>query len=104
MTTGNKNQATAAEQPGVHHNQDKNRFEISLDGSEPAHADYRRNGDTHEFHHTFVPESARGQGHAATIVRAALDYARDNKFKVEPSCSYVAGYIKRNPEYQPLLK
>ncbi len=104
MTTGNKNQSNVAERPWVHHNQEKNRFEISLDGADPAHADYRRKGDTLEFHHTFVPESARGQGHAATIVRAALDYARDNKFKVEPSCSYVAGYIKRNPEYQPLLK
>jgi predicted GNAT family acetyltransferase len=104
MPTDNENQATAAERQGVHHNQEQNRFELSLDGADPAHADYRRDGDTLVFHHTYVPESARGQGHAATIVRAALDYARDNNFKVEPSCSYVAGYIERNPEYQPLKK
>lgn len=104
MTTKNENQATAAGEPGVRHNQDKNRFELRVDGAEPAHADYRRHEDTLEFHHTYVPESARGQGHAATIVRAALDYARDNNFTVKPSCSYVAGYIERNPEYQSLLK
>jgi len=104
MTTENGNPAKAAVRPEVLHNQEKNRFEISLDGAELAHADYRRDGDTLEFHHTYVPKSARGQGHAAVIVRTALDYARDNNFKVQPSCSYVAGYIERNPEYQTLLK
>lgn len=91
-----------ATQPTVQHNQEQNRFELDLDGDQPAHTDYRREGDTLVFHHTYVPVAERGQGHAATVVRAGLDYARDNKLKVEPRCSYVAGFIERNPEYNQL--
>lgn len=100
MTAVNENQATA---PGVRHNREQKRFELDLDSLGLAYANYRHAEDTLEFYRTFVPESARGQGHAAKLVRAGLDYARDGNFKVEPSCSYVARFIERHPEYQPLL-
>lgn len=103
MSAVNESQTAGPETPGVHHNHEQNRFEIDVDGAALAHADYRREGDTLVFYRTYVPESARGQGHAAKLVRAGLEYARNGNYRVEPSCSYVARYIERHPEYQPLV-
>ena len=101
MTTINRSQTSAAEQAGIRHNQAQNRFELEVN-NELAHADYRREGDTLIFHHTYVPESARGQGLGAKVVRAALEYAQNGNFKVVPRCSYVARFIERYPQYERL--
>ena len=53
--------------------------------------------------HTGVPEAVGGRGIAADLSRAALDTARGNGWQVRPVCSYVAGFIAKNPEYQTLL-
>ena len=37
------------------------------------------------------------------MVKHALDYANEHNKKVVPSCSFVASYINRRPEYQHLL-
>lgn len=101
MTTFNRSQVSDAERPGVRHNDAQNRFELDVDGG-LAHLDYRREGDTLIFHHTYVPESARGQGHGARVVRAAMEFAQNGNFKVVPRCSYVASFLERYPQYQRL--
>ncbi|MRR31361.1 N-acetyltransferase [bacterium] len=50
------------------------------------------------FDHTFVPETLRGQGVAAALVRSALTEARQRGWKVVPRCSYVAAYLRKHPE------
>ncbi|NND61074.1 MAG: N-acetyltransferase, partial [Gammaproteobacteria bacterium] len=72
----NESQASAAERPGINHNTTQNRFELEVDG-QLAHADYRREDNVLIFHHTWVPEDLRGKGHAAAVVRAGLEYARN---------------------------
>lgn len=79
----------------VTHNPEAQTFEVFVDGHR-AHLDYRRLNDTTlDYCHTFVPDALRGQGLAALVTAAALDYARDNGFEVRPSCSYVATYMQR---------
>ncbi|MFD2515411.1 GNAT family N-acetyltransferase [Pontibacter locisalis] len=56
-----------------------------------------------DFDHTFVPEAYRGQGVADKLVQCGLDYARDNNYKIIPSCPVVETYIKRNPEYRDIV-
>mgnify|MGYP002780721064 CR=1 FL=1 len=56
-----------------------------------------------DFTHTFVDEGLRGKGLAQELARTALAYARDQHLKVRTSCRFVAGYVQRHPEYQPLL-
>jgi uncharacterized protein len=41
---------------------------------------------------------------AARLVKAALDWAREQQLRVRPSCSYVATYMRRHPETQDLLE
>lgn len=52
---------------------------------------------------TYVPPELRGKGIAEKIVNAAFLFAKEKKYKVIPSCSYINTYIKRNPEFENLI-
>ena len=84
----------------VRHNTAEHRFEVTVDGS-LAVADYQIDGEQIVFTHTFVPPELRGQGIAEKLVRAALEWARGERRRVVPECTYVAGFIRKNPEFQP---
>jgi hypothetical protein len=86
----------------VRHNAAESRFEVEIDGQVSV-ADYDVAGDRMIFTHTYTPPAQRGRGIAEKLVRAALEHARQEKRKVVPACSYVAAFIDRHPEYQPLL-
>lgn len=86
----------------VKNNAGKNRFEVNLDGG-TAVAEYRREGNRIVFTHTEVPESMEGKGVAKALVTTALDFARRERLEVTPQCSFVAGYIKRHPEYLDIV-
>lgn len=85
----------------VLHNPATTRFEASVDGLLSV-ADYALRGRVMTLHHTFVPTALRGRGVAAALVQEALAHARAQGLKVEPSCSYVASYMRRHPETQDL--
>ena len=48
-------------------------------------------------YHTEVSESLQNQGLAASLFSEMVSYARKNKLKVIPSCSYVLAQFKRHP-------
>lgn len=81
------------------HLPESQRFEIDLGGG-VAEIDYRINGDTIAMYHTGVPPAYQGQGIAAVITEYALDWAKENGYKVNPLCSYIRIYIQRHPQYQ----
>jgi len=88
----------------IQHNKERRRFFTFIEGRE-AYMTYMNDGDNVLiFDHTYVPFSLRGQNIAAKIVRHALDYARENNFKVVPSCSYVRAYIEKNKQYGDLFE
>ena len=86
----------------VRHNEPEHRFEVEIDGQLSV-ADYAMEGDRMIFTHTYTPPAQRGRGIAEKLVRAGLEHARTSNYKVVPACSYVAVFIERHPEYQPLL-
>lgn len=86
----------------VRHNREEHRFEAQVDGY-LAVADYTLDGDRMIFTHTFVPPELRGRGLAEKLVRSGLKYARAEKRRVVPACSYVGVFIERNPQFKPLL-
>ena len=86
----------------VQHNPERWRFEAQIDGRS-AYLSYSIQGSRVFFDHTFVPDQFRGRGVAATLVRAALEEARRQQWKVVPTCSYVATFIDRHPEYAGLV-
>ena len=83
----------------VAHNVSLRRFELHAGDGGLAFLSYTGDGDQVIFEHTFVPNELRGKGIAANLVRAALAEARQQRWKIVPHCSYVAGFIKRNPQF-----
>jgi len=87
----------------VTHNTEKKRFEISLDGH-MAVLNYIPMGEIITFTHTGVPSAIENRGLGSKLVETGLDYARKNGLKVRSTCWFVSKYLRRNPEYQDLLK
>lgn len=86
----------------VTHNEAEQRFETQVYG-ELAVCEYQLEGDRMVFTHTYVPPELRGRGVAQKLVRVALDHARAQRRRIVPACSYVAAYVQRHAEYQPLV-
>jgi len=81
----------------------KSRFEFDENG-ETAWLEFDRDDQGWmTLWHTEVPPSLRGRGIAATLARTALEYARDEKLKVDVICPLVADYIRKNPEFDDLV-
>ncbi|MDH5856146.1 N-acetyltransferase [Lampropedia aestuarii] len=90
--------------PEVRNNTAAGRYEIYLDdGTEAGFADYRVRGKEVELPHTVVKPEFNGQGLAGQLVQRALEDIQANGQCVVPSCSYVAAYIQRKPQWQSLL-
>ena len=51
-----------------------------------------------------MDEALRGQGVAEELARAGLSFAQENHLKVKTTCTFMAGFVKRNhAEYAELL-
>jgi predicted GNAT family acetyltransferase len=86
----------------VIHNQTANRFEVSLSGG-PAILIYSIRSGLFLLMHTEVPVLFEGRGIAASMSKTALEYAKENGYKVRSYCAYITRYIDRHPEYKELL-
>jgi len=86
----------------VSNNTAENRFEIQL-GANRGEIVYRKSGSTYIMVHTEVPKEFGGQGIADHLVREALEQIKAAGETVVPLCPFVKAYIRRHPEYQPLV-
>ncbi|GII86025.1 N-acetyltransferase [Sphaerisporangium siamense] len=84
-------------------NPEARRYEIRVDGKQAGFADYRLRDDRMVFTHTEIDEEYEGQGLGGTLIRVALDAARDTGLRVVPLCPFVAAYIEKHPEYADLV-
>ena len=91
-----------AETPPVVMNRETERFEAKL-GDAVAFAEYHLTHDALVLPHTEVPDAFAGRGVASALAVAALTYAREHGLKVKPICPFMAGYIKKHPEWQDLV-
>lgn len=87
----------------VTHDVNVRRFEVRAGDGPSSFLSYTFEGDRVVFDHTFVPDELRGRGIAANLVRAALNEARQRRWRIVPRCSYVAAFIKRHPEFADLV-
>jgi predicted GNAT family acetyltransferase len=87
----------------VTHNSEDHRFEMTVD-SHLAVLNYILKGEIIIFTHTGVPPAIGNRGLGSKLVETGLNYARENDLKVRSTCWFVSKYIRRNSEYQDLLK
>lgn len=79
--------------PLIQHQTELQRFVLQLDGAE-AVLDYTVNGNSINFHHTFVPPAFRGKGLAEKLVRHGLAWAKAQQYQLHASCSYVQKFLR----------
>ena len=57
---------------------------------------YERDGGTVAMTHTIVPPPIEGRGVAAQLTRTAVDWAKGEGLQIDPQCSYVRAWLRRN--------
>lgn len=87
----------------VRDNPERRRYELEISDA-MAFAEYRLDGAVVTFTHTETPPALQGRGVAAALVCGALLSARERGLKAKATCSYVAAYLKRHPEFSDLLR
>ena len=87
----------------IRDNPERHRFEIDLGDGTFAIAEYTLRPGKIMFTHTEVPKAHEGKGIGTTLIRFALDAARERGLKVIPICPFFAAYMQKHAEVQDLL-
>jgi len=91
-----------ADTPDVVMNPQTHRFEARLEG-ETAFTEYVLHGGAMVLPHTVVPPAFEGKGVGSALAKAALGYARAHALSVKPVCPFIAGYIRKHPEWWDIV-
>lgn len=83
-------------------NSEANRLELEIEGS-TALIEYKLSHQTLFLIHTEVPPALEGKGVGSAIVQKALQYAKDNGYKIVPLCTFVQSYLKRHQEWNDIV-
>jgi len=82
----------------VHHYPDQNRFILEHEGAqavlEYSLSNIQQGITTIDFTSTFVPPAFRGKGLAEKLVRAGIQWAKEQGYELHASCWYVAKFIR----------
>lgn len=84
-------------------NEPENRFELWLGDTRAGLIDYRVAGDgTRNMFHTEIDPAFGGRGLGGKLVAFAIDDAREQGYKVKPTCPFIARYLDQHPEFEDL--
>ena len=78
------------------------RFELETDGH-IAFSEYKRGDGVLTIMHTEVPKELEGRGIGSALAKGALDDVRAEGATVVPLCPFIAGWIARHADYEPLV-
>ena len=81
----------------------KGAFYIDEEGEWIAELTYFTNNGVMTIDHTEIDEKLRGEGIGQDMVKAAVEYARENDLKINAVCPYAKKVIERTPEFQDIL-
>ncbi|AEG91679.1 GNAT family N-acetyltransferase [Ramlibacter tataouinensis] len=81
----------------------RHRFELHVGGELAAFAEYNVLKTGMLFTHTEVLPSFERRGVGSAIVRFALDEVRRRSLLAIPVCPFVAGFLRKHPDYQDLV-
>lgn len=83
-------------------NTEDKQYELHTDGWF-ARIEYTKTQNAIYLLHTEVPLHLEGKGIGSAIVKEALEDIKQRGIKLVVTCPFVAGYIKRHPEWRELL-
>lgn len=82
--------------------QDEYSFRNEDNGTVIGEITWTQLADVMIVEHTYVKEDMRHHGLAKKLVDRAAAYARENEYKIETVCSYVAAVFERSDEYEDI--
>jgi uncharacterized protein len=82
---------------------DRDRYELSVDGQTVGFTEYRMRPGLIAFLHTEIDERVQGRGLGDTLIRFALEDARNRDLAVLPFCPFVKAFIERHREFEALV-
>jgi uncharacterized protein len=94
---------TAMSQAMLKDNPSKHRFELIAEDKVVGFADYRPTGNAVTLLHTEIEDGHEGKGYGSVLARQVLDEMRSRNSQVIPVCPFMAGYIRKHPEYLDLV-
>ncbi|MDU1905537.1 MAG: GNAT family N-acetyltransferase [Dysgonomonas sp.] len=84
-------------------NIDEKQYEFHVDNY-IAKIEYIKTNDGEIYlTHTETPIPLEGQGIASQLVNKVLEDIQDKGLRLVPLCPFVAGYIRKNPEWKKLV-
>ena len=86
----------------ISNDQVKNRFEVDIAGK-TAFLLYRLMPGKLVLVHTEVPTESAGHGIGSKLVRAGLEFAREQGLTVIPLCPFATDYVRGHQEYLDLV-
>ena len=84
--------------------EDKGKFFIEDNDRQIALMTYKKTGDgVITIDHTEVDSNFRGKGLGVDLVKAGVNYARENRLKIIPTCVFAKKLIALKTEFQDVL-
>ena len=87
----------------VSDNPAEGRYEARLDGEVVGFAMYRDEDGRRVFFHTEVDPSHEGEGLGHELVTTALTEMREQGIPIVPLCPFVAGFLRKHPEWRDVV-
>ncbi|MFJ8623835.1 GNAT family N-acetyltransferase [Kitasatospora sp. NPDC093550] len=78
---------------------ERNRYEIHVDGKLAGFTEYRDHEEQRVFFHTEIDDAFAGQGLAGRLVQEALTDVRAAGKRIVPICPYVAKFLTKHEEF-----
>ena len=88
--------------PAITHKETASGGEFTI-GREAILTYHKAADDRIIVNHTLVAKESEGKGLARLLYRHMVNFARERKLKVTPTCSYVVAMFKRFPEDRDVL-
>ena len=95
-----KERATEAD-TGLRDNTEARRYEYAI-GNELGWVSYQRSAGVTTLSYARVPAALAGHGAGSRMARAVLEAERARGARVRATCSFIAAYLARHPEFDDL--
>jgi uncharacterized protein len=87
-----------------HSDGQKGAFFFEENGKRLAEMTYEQSGPSRiTIDHTEVSVVLKGKGVGRQLVRAGVEYARENQLKIFPLCPFAKAEFEKTPEYADVL-
>jgi predicted GNAT family acetyltransferase len=87
----------------VTHNADRERYEITVDGTLAGFTEAHPRGSVLLFSHTQIEHEFEGHGLATQLIQGALDDVRARGLRIRVTCPFVLAFLDKHPDYADLL-